>query len=177
MVLGPPCSNWIGLSRSHHGRTRLFPRGYTTLPAVRIANAIAEVVAEVLQFCDARGLAYFIEQPSTSTLFHYPAVAAAIAAGLATRVTWHMGAFGFRTPKASTGYCSAWWALLFVERARRLLRRQSCGGGKAKGCIRNASQRQEELITQETRPCCWQPATRPTSARHSLLCTSDNERN
>ena len=124
VVLGPPCSNWIGLSRFRHGRTRLFPRGYTTLPTVRIANAIAEVVAEVLQFCDARGLAYFIEQPSTSVLFHYPAVAAAIAAGLATRVTWHMGAFGFRTPKASTGYCSAWWALIFVERARRLLRRQ-----------------------------------------------------
>ena len=59
VVLGPPCSNWIGLSRSCHGRTRLFPRGYTTLPTVRIANAIAEVVAEVLQFCDASGLVYF----------------------------------------------------------------------------------------------------------------------
>ena len=72
-LLGPPCSNFIGLSRAGHGRTKENPLGYDT-ERNRIGNCVAEFVANFILLLGYLEVHFFIEQPASSVLWYHPAI-------------------------------------------------------------------------------------------------------
>lgn len=109
VVLGPPCKLYVYLSRSLHGRTIKNIQGKRNA-MVRLGNKIARFTANVMALCHMRGVTYFIEQPSTSILWHIGCMKRAIKKSRGNRVTWHMFCYGGATPKPENGYTNAgWW--------------------------------------------------------------------
>jgi len=118
VLLGPPCDNFIGLSRAGHGRTLQNPLGFDT-PRNKLGNCVAEFVANFIMVCGYRELHFFIEQPASSVLWYHPAIKEALARTFATRVNWHMFAFGHNSPKPQVGYTNAPWAAKFQAIAKK----------------------------------------------------------
>ena len=122
ILVGPPCDNWIGLSRASHGRTIANIHGNAGNKLNKVGNAIAKFVSNVLVLAHHLDLAVFVEQPANSVLWHFPDIRNALQLNRATRVTWHMFCFGLDFPKPQVGYCTAAWAPAFQRLARRLYR-------------------------------------------------------
>ena len=122
ILVGPPCDNWIGLSRASHGRTIANIHGNAGNKLNKVGNAIAKFLSNVLVLAHHLDLAVFVEQPSNSVLWHFPDIRNALQLNRATRVTWHMFCFGLAVPKPQVGYCTAAWAPAFQRLARRLYR-------------------------------------------------------
>lgn len=78
LVLGPPCGMWVFMSQSVHKRTRRQPEGDITVAKVREANMIARIVAGIVKLAVSRNVRFIIEQPISSQLFHFPAIAKVI---------------------------------------------------------------------------------------------------
>ena len=122
ILMGPPCKNWIALSRRTHRRTLFNIYGDVLRNDNRIGNAIADFTSNVMIFADYLGLVYFTEQPSDSVFWHWPSIKVALEITCAVKVTWHMFVFGAKTPKPQTGYCTAPWASRFQRLTKDLYR-------------------------------------------------------
>ena len=116
--MGPPCNNFIGLSRAGHGRTKENPLGFDNA-RTRLGNCVAEFVANFIMLLGYVDLHFFVEQPASSVLWYHPAIKDAMERTGATRVNWHMFAFGHGSPKPQVGYTNAPWAGDFQRLARR----------------------------------------------------------
>lgn len=92
--LAPPCSSWVWLTRGSTGRDWA-PEGDTTQAKVVVQNALVERMVLLLEVLHLRGCHYIIEQPASSVLWQYPAVAACLERhGLQGPCILDMGAFG-----------------------------------------------------------------------------------
>ena len=104
--IGTPCKSWVALSRSFTKRSIIQPAGpgkqYTTEAQRRYLdehNTIAEVTALFIRTAAALCFYFVIEQPVSSLLFKYDAVARALAAVQAQTVPFHMSAMEGECPK------------------------------------------------------------------------------
>ncbi len=92
--LAPPCSTWVWLTRGSTGRS-LTALGDFTLPAVIEQNALVERVMLLCELVHRRGGHYIIEQPASSVLWSYPAVAQMLKRhGLQGPTVLDFGAYG-----------------------------------------------------------------------------------
>ena len=70
VLADPPCSMWIFLSSSYHGRTKASPQGDTSKFKVRLSLQIARNFATMLRLVvGRRGLKVVIEQPHSSVMW------------------------------------------------------------------------------------------------------------
>ena len=107
--LGPPCSWWVFLSSSVHGRSNAHPEGDTSHPWVRHHNLIAEFVASVIMTCTALGICYVLEQPISSTFHWYKAVKEALRITGAHAISIPLYKFGAPTTKFLHLFGTAPW--------------------------------------------------------------------
>ena len=96
----PPCSSWVWISRSSTGRgEQIHGSGSETVTA---QNALVERLVLALEICASRGVAWIIEQPSSSLMWEYPAMRACLQRHAAAEVRLDMGAYGADSPKPTT---------------------------------------------------------------------------
>ena len=124
IILGPPCSFWIWLTRSVSGRSQSNPAGDTTSAWVRQGNAIGKFVANTLQLAHHLKLFYFVEQPASSLLGEFEPMKASLKATGAFNVRWQMGAFGASSTKPQIGWTNAPWYAEFASFARVAAKRR-----------------------------------------------------
>ena len=94
-VMLPPCSSWVWMSRGSTGRDWAWPQGDTTKASVVVQNALVERMVILLEILRLRGCHYIIEQPASSVMWQYPALAACLwRHGLRGPVVLDMGAYG-----------------------------------------------------------------------------------
>ena len=103
VVMGPPCSFFVATTSKHHGRTVKKPMGNGS-PFAKQGNRIATFISNAILLCAYLSINVFIEQPSTSKLWHIFRVSQSLASAMFRRVTWHMFVFGARTPKPQNGW-------------------------------------------------------------------------
>lgn len=70
--LGVPCSGFCWMAKSRHGRCPETPLGNEEYESVQKSNLIATRSVLLLLLAAARGVFWFVEQPSLSTLEHFP---------------------------------------------------------------------------------------------------------
>ena len=70
VMMGPQCSSWVWLSRSVTRRRADHPYGDDSLETVREGNLVNERVALLCAICSMLGIAWIVEQPSSSLFFH-----------------------------------------------------------------------------------------------------------
>ena len=116
--LGPPCSSWVWLSRAVTQRSFTNPGGDETRADVRVANRIAEVVAKITQVCDACGVYWVIEQPSTSLLWQYAPIHNILQKSTVRRVSVELGRVGAQSLKPLVLYGTAPWLVEFARDVR-----------------------------------------------------------
>jgi hypothetical protein len=110
-----PCSWFVYISSSVHGRRRDKPYGNTGHPEVKRANNLACIIAGVLRLAAHRHVRIALEQPMSSTLALLPCMARALRLIHSTvHITW-LGAFGCSIPKPLNLYGNA----RFLGRLRR----------------------------------------------------------
>ena len=104
---GPPCSNFVWLSKGVTHRSRDQPLGDENVLSVRQNNAIVRRATLLLKLCTLREIQWIPEQPLTSILFLLPFLASFLSLRpsfgpwkLQRRCIW-MGAFGHCLPKPS----------------------------------------------------------------------------
>ena len=71
--LGTVCSSWVVVSRGSTGRSPAFVLGDQRHPSVQQANAMATRSALLCMICYVRGIAFILEQPSSSLMLDLPA--------------------------------------------------------------------------------------------------------
>ena len=117
--LGPPCSSWVWLSRSTTKRSASKVEGDTTVPSVAEANAIANIVADIMRVCHALGVFYVVEQPRTSLLFDYSPMRSALDETTALHVALNLGQAGATSQKPLTLWGTAPWLRSLAGTIRR----------------------------------------------------------
>jgi hypothetical protein len=110
-----PCSWFVYLSSSVHGRRRDKPYGNTGHPEVKRANNLACIVAGALRLAAHRHVRIALEQPMSSTLALLPCMARALCLINSTVHSTWLGAFGCPIPKPLHLYGNA----RFLGRLRR----------------------------------------------------------
>eukprot|EP00442_Polarella_glacialis_P054099 CAMPEP_0115142078 /NCGR_PEP_ID=MMETSP0227-20121206/59937_1 /TAXON_ID=89957 /ORGANISM="Polarella glacialis, Strain CCMP 1383" /LENGTH=333 /DNA_ID=CAMNT_0002550599 /DNA_START=75 /DNA_END=1076 /DNA_ORIENTATION=+ len=96
VVGGPPCSLFVFMSSSVHGRWALRPEGDVSRLKVRLSNLIVRNMAAVLKLLHTLGRRFYVvlEQPSSSWMFKQPCMKELIALMLLVLVKTYMGFFG-----------------------------------------------------------------------------------
>jgi hypothetical protein len=95
----PPCGTWVWVSRASTGRDAR-PEGSSW--SARVQNALVERVCLLLRVCMHRKVFWALEQPSSSCMWDYPAMARLLQRprpqlgvyGIVGEVRLQMGAFG-----------------------------------------------------------------------------------
>ncbi len=94
----PPCSTWVFMSRATTGRHILI-EGDTLYPGVVMSNALVERLVLLLEILSLRGVYWIIEQPMSSLMWQYPAMAGCLRRHGLAPVHLDMGAYGGRSLK------------------------------------------------------------------------------
>lgn len=102
----PPCSTWVWLARGSCGRHKDIG-GTATNHYVQSQNALVDRLVLLLRICNKRGVVWIIEQPSSSCMWRYPALAKLLTRRDCRRVALEMGAYGLDCPKATVLYGTA----------------------------------------------------------------------
>ena len=121
MWLAPPCSTWVWMARSSTGRN-MAVHGNFTLPLVLRQNALVERVVLLLEVVTAQGGHWIVEQPTSSILWHYPAMQACLARHGCTPQLLDMGAYGGSSVKPTTLMGTAPYLQLLSGRCTQELR-------------------------------------------------------
>ncbi len=101
MWLAPPCSTWVWLARHTYGR-HLAVQGDFTQPKVLQNNALVERVVLLLEVVTARRAFWLVEQPTSSVLWHYPAMQGCLQRHGCMPQSLEMGAYGGTSVKPTT---------------------------------------------------------------------------
>ncbi len=101
MWLAPPCSTWVWMARHTYGR-HISVEGHFTQPKVLHMNALLERVVLLLEVVTARGGFWLVEQPSSSVMWHYPAMQGCLQRHGCTPQVLEMGAYGGTSVKPTT---------------------------------------------------------------------------
>ncbi|CAJ1459458.1 unnamed protein product [Effrenium voratum] len=100
LMLAPPCSTWVFLSRSYTGRSWACPEG-RKIKAVILANILIHRLLYIIFYATKRGVYWLVEQPISSVLWVYEPVRRILNWARARRISFPMGAYGARTLKMS----------------------------------------------------------------------------
>ena len=92
--LGPPCSTWVWIARSHTKRNSADVNGDTSREDVQHANATAKFVGMFMRLCHRLKVWYVVEQPKGSLLWQFESVAEALQATGARRTHVELGRVG-----------------------------------------------------------------------------------
>jgi hypothetical protein len=90
--LGPPCSSWVFMSRGSTGRRVDSPMG--TSQGAAQANCLVARMCALLYFAHSQGIAFIVEQPSSSLMNRHPTFARLLELLSAQTCFLHMGAYG-----------------------------------------------------------------------------------
>ena len=93
----PPCNSWIVSSQSHYGRSAEHPEGKHR--DCQEYNDMAEFIAYAICACTALGLLFVVENPLSSWLFEYRALATAFRELVAKPCFVALGKAGHETLK------------------------------------------------------------------------------
>ena len=99
VLLGPPCSLWVHMSRAYHQRTQGHPEGDTRKLPVRMANAIVRNCCFLLALGHWRHVYFILEQPGSSEMVNYEWITRLVETLRATRIWTWMRAYGHMLPK------------------------------------------------------------------------------
>lgn len=100
MIGGPPCSLWIFLSASVHGRTKGDASGNVANESVRLANLLVNNYCVLLAIAHLRKVYTITEQPSSSKMPYYLPFARLISGCEMRRIFTWMGCFSHPMPSA-----------------------------------------------------------------------------
>eukprot|EP00435_Cladocopium_sp_Y103_P073051 s121_g42.t1 len=106
VLVGPPCSSWIFLSRSQTGRSWSNPEG-NGRRAVELANIFIRRLLYILYFAHKRGCKFLIEQPVSSVLWYFRPMRQFLQFTGARRVSFPMGSYGSPTIKMTVTHKGA----------------------------------------------------------------------
>ena len=95
----PECRSWIWCSRSKTFRSKFKPWGDSTKNFVYLANIMVFNLSVLLLVAHIRGVAIFVEQPSSSLLRSYEPFKTFWEYALRHTARTYLGAFGAKTPK------------------------------------------------------------------------------
>ena len=101
ILLGPPCSLWIFISRSYHRHSQESPLGDVSKAAVASANCLVRNVTLLLVIAHWRKVFFVLEQPGSSAMQYFPWVSILIEELRLQRIWTWMRAFGHMIPKPS----------------------------------------------------------------------------
>ena len=107
--MAPQCSTWVWVSRFTYKRSAKQPLGDETHPDVQEANLVADVVAKIIIVCRALRIHYVVEQPSSSLLWHHPAINSALVSCGGGKASVQLGRMGAASAKPLTLCGSAPW--------------------------------------------------------------------
>ena len=99
VLLGPPCSLWVYMSNSYHGRRKHLAAGNLSRAAVRAANTLIRNVCFLLALGHYRGVFFILEQPSSSHMRNYSWIQRLAEALLCKKVHTWLKEFGHQIPK------------------------------------------------------------------------------
>ena len=99
VLLGPPCSLWVYMSNSFHGRRKHMAAGDLSKAAVRAANTLIRNVVFLLALGHYRGIFFLLEQPSSSPLRNYSWIRRLAEALRCKKVHTWLKEFGHQIPK------------------------------------------------------------------------------
>ena len=94
ILLGPPCSLWVYMSSSYHGRNLANPEGDCRREGVRAANMLIRNVCVLMFIAHFYGLYFVLEQPSSSQMRNYSWIVQLCQALQLQHVTTWMREFG-----------------------------------------------------------------------------------
>jgi hypothetical protein len=110
LLAGPPCSLWIYMSKSFHGRSKTNPGGLEFKDKVAASNLLVSNLAVLIAIAISRKIFALIEQPGSSImpLYGYWARLRALFKSIWKREwTWMIG-FGHPMPKPSVLWTNLW---------------------------------------------------------------------
>ena len=111
--VGLPCSNYIWISRSVHGRSQADPYGNLAKRSVQTANTILGRVVLLICLATVRRVWWTLEQPKSSVVPFVTSMRRLLAMGgeaiQSFHIEFYMGAFGHWLPKASMCLGTAPW--------------------------------------------------------------------
>ena len=118
VMMGPPCSNWVWISRSNTKRSKVSVQGDETQAVVVKGNMIAATLSQLMKLLHGRGVFYLIEQPASSLFFEHPAVASVLKehAPCVGRARFLMSSFGAPSAKPTLLVGTAPWMGEFQRR-------------------------------------------------------------
>ena len=125
--MAPPCSNWAWVSRAGHKRTHQRPSGHEACDSrTAYNNTLVRGVALVVRLCTTLKVYWCIEQPRSSCMFEFEALAAAIQLCNPHQICVRLASFGSDTCKPLMVVGTAPWlqklAYLAAARPCRLAR-------------------------------------------------------
>jgi hypothetical protein len=144
--LAPPCSAWVFLSSSWHGRSP--ENGYRGkrrkhFADIRDANSLAVVVAMCILVARWRNVGYIMEQPSNSKLYKYGPIRRALRATQASKVSTYLQSFcpTFPLQKALSLVFTCPWAQQLARRQPGSIGSQSSSCYEKDACTGRVSGR------------------------------------
>ena len=111
----PECKTWIWLSRTQTRRSKYHPEGDMAKDYVKNANRMVILLSLLFSVAFCRGVALFMEQPSSTVLHYMSPMNYVIKHCLPYKVLTYLGAFGAESAKPVL----IWSSLQEVEQLKR----------------------------------------------------------